>query len=101
MSSQRGRHLCFCFAKKQKNIFSSVHASGKKALLNRNAPIPLCFGHSFSKNQGIQKRIYLKSSRITPGTRAAQNPSPSAEVTRTTRNPIPKKTSYSSTKCEE
>ena len=37
---KRGRHLCFHFAKKQKNIFSSVPASGKKALLNRNAAIP-------------------------------------------------------------
>ena len=55
------------------------------------APIPLWFGHSISKNQGIQKRIYLKSSRSTPGTRAAQNPSKSAEVAGTTRNPIPKK----------
>jgi hypothetical protein len=55
------------------------------------APIPLRFSHSISKNQRIQKRIYLKSSRSTPGTRAAQNPSKSAEVAGTTRNPIPKK----------
>ena len=49
------------------------------------------FGYSFSKNQGIQKRIYFKSNRITPGTRAAQNPNKSAEVAGTSRNPIPKK----------
>jgi hypothetical protein len=55
------------------------------------APIPLWFSNSISKNQGIQKRIYLKSNRITPGTRAAQNPSKSAEVAGTTRNPISKK----------
>ena len=55
------------------------------------APIPLWFGHSISKNQRIQKRIYLKGYRSTPGTRAAQNLGPSAEVAGTTRNTIPKK----------
>ena len=55
------------------------------------APIPLWFGHSISENQGIQKRIYLKSRRSTPGPRAAQNPSKSVEVAGTTRNSIPKK----------
>jgi hypothetical protein len=53
--------------------------------------IPLWFGQSISKNQGIQKRIYLKSNRITPGTRDAQNSNKGAVVAGTTRNPIPKK----------
>jgi hypothetical protein len=65
---KRGRHLSFHFAKKQKNYLSSVHASGKKALLTgtqqSHTPLRLVelpfSQHLFSKLKNFLFRFTLQ-----------------------------------------